>query len=232
VKDLLGDASFKSGVVLARWKGDVLASPVALRTHAGELANSASLLDFVLAACERSDAAAFSVKTLADQIEVPKGAPPELRSSFTSVLESHTRDSLPPGVGYVEVGSVGKKPGPGQRHFFRLERVVAAGRKVATPEQEAVSTSLPAAFAEQFDAKFTQLDRVGGGNNFVSLIDLRAAFPDVPRTVFDAELLRFRRERRYSLKSAEGYDGLSPQEREAAIREEGEYLLHVSRIQP
>ncbi|WP_437998726.1 hypothetical protein WMF26_00760 [Sorangium sp. So ce185] len=89
----------------------------------------------------------------------------------------------------------------------------------------------PAApFAARFDAAFTALDRVSGGNNYVTLRALRAALPDVPRATFDAELAALRRQRRYSLDPSDGrHHQMAEAEREAGILEAGNLLVYVAR---
>ena len=83
-----------------------------------------------------------------------------------------------------------------------------------------------------FDEAFSRLDRQSGGINFVSLLDLRKDLAQFERKEFDARLLEMRRERRYTLKAAEGLDGLPAAEREAGIWEDHHLLLHVSRLRP
>ena len=52
------------------------------------------------------------------------------------------------------------------------------------------------------------------------------------RDQFDRELQDLRRAGRYTLSAAEGRGGITPEEREAGIREEGSLLLFVSRNTP
>jgi hypothetical protein len=201
---------------------------IALADDLTRLAASADLLTALLVACETADADAFPAYALLDKLDGSKGkAKNLLRKTLGEALTGEA--ALPPGIGVVRVGG-GKKQKP-VRHFFRLDRLrtgPAATRPAAAPAPPPAAgrTDFAAAFAAAFD----RIDRATGGNNFVSLVDLRAAMPDVPREVFDAELQALRRARRYWLKSAEGYDGLRHEERAAAIPEEGELLLHVSRV--
>jgi hypothetical protein len=83
-------------------------------------------------------------------------------------------------------------------------------------------------FAKAFDEAFRRLDVQKGSHNFVSLVDLRQELP-IDRQTFDSELTNLRLAGRYTLSAAEGRDGISPQEREAAIPEGGTVLLYVSR---
>ncbi|MGK3969788.1 hypothetical protein WMF38_32600 [Sorangium sp. So ce118] len=85
-------------------------------------------------------------------------------------------------------------------------------------------------FADRFDAAFAALDRDAGGHNYVTLRALRAALPDVPRAVFDAELAALRRQRRYSLDPSDGrHHQMADAEREAGIMEAGNLLVYVAR---
>jgi hypothetical protein len=85
-------------------------------------------------------------------------------------------------------------------------------------------------FARLFDEAFARLDQERGSANLVSLVRLREEVP-VDRDTFDRELGRLRREGRYSLTGAEGRHGISPEERQAGITEDGALLLFVSRKQ-
>ena len=86
----------------------------------------------------------------------------------------------------------------------------------------------PLDFADAFEKVFTSLDRQARSVNLVSLVDLRRALP-VDRETFDRELRELRRAGRFSLNAAEGRQGLTPEEREAAINEGGSLQLFVSR---
>jgi hypothetical protein len=97
--------------------------------------------------------------------------------------------------------------------------------------EEGEEGQAPADFARRFDEAFARLDRERGGHNLVSLVALRAAVP-VGRDDFDAGLRELRRRGRYSLGAAEGRHGISPEEREAGVVEEGSLLLFVSRKAP
>ncbi|WP_437926816.1 hypothetical protein WMF37_48585 [Sorangium sp. So ce291] len=108
-----------------------------------------------------------------------------------------------------------------------------AAKPLPVPSRDATPApaAAPAAsFAERFDAAFTALDRDAGGHNYVTLRALRAALPDVPRAVFDAELAALRRQRRYSLDPSDGrHHQMADAEREAGIMEAGNLLVYVAR---
>jgi hypothetical protein len=86
-------------------------------------------------------------------------------------------------------------------------------------------------FAQRFEEAFARLDRERGGHNLVSLVALRQAMGE-ERAAFDAGLRELRREGRYSLSAAEGRHGISPEEREAGVVEDGSLLLFASRKGP
>ncbi len=184
-----------------------------------------TLLTYLLGKCTRPNAHAFPVNELV--AHVSKADRPQIER-----LLNH-RDlaaELPAGVGCVLLG--GGKSGS-QNTFFLLEHLRTAqpvARSVAAPSQAPLPP--PADFVATFDAAFARIDRERGSNNFVSLVDLRAALPAVPRETFDTGLRQLRRDRRYVLSSDERYDGITPEQQAAAIREEGEFLLHVSRGRP
>ena len=85
-------------------------------------------------------------------------------------------------------------------------------------------------FAQAFREAFDQLDRRNGFTNFVKLADLRRAVSAFGREEFDAGLQELRLAREFSLDSHEGLHGsLTPEEREAGVREAGSLLVYASR---
>ena len=85
-------------------------------------------------------------------------------------------------------------------------------------------------FAQAFREAFDQLDRRNGFTNFVKLADLRRAVSAFGREEFDAGLQELRLAREFSLDSHEGLHGsLTPEEREAGVREAGSLLIYASR---
>ncbi|AMV27809.1 hypothetical protein VT84_25630 [Gemmata sp. SH-PL17] len=185
-----------------------------------------TLLTYLLTGCKRPNAHAFPAGELVALVNNK-----QQKQQIENLLNhSDLADELPAGVGCVLL-SGGKSDG--QNAFFLLEHLRTAqpvARSVATPSQAPLH--LPADFVATFDAAFARIDRERGSNNFVSLVDLRAALPAVPRETFDTCLRQLRRDRRYVLSSDERYDGITPEQQAAAIREEGEFLLHVSRGRP
>ncbi len=170
-----------------------------------------TLLPHLIADCRTADAHAFPAAKLVAKLSKP------LRNEIAVQLaQGEFPVGLPAGIGYVAAGD---------RLFFRVEDVKTSS---ASPTRPTSPTPAPD-FAAAFDAAFTRLDREHGSNNFVSLVDLRAALPAVLREAFDAGLRQLRIDRRFTLTSDERYGGLTPAQQEAAIREEGEFLLHVSR---
>ena len=83
-------------------------------------------------------------------------------------------------------------------------------------------------FASAFEAAFAKLDHERGARGLVSLVWLRQEIP-VERAEFDEGLNALRRAGQYTLTAAESRSGISPEERDAGIFEQGSLLLYVSR---
>ena len=220
---LLGKAlkhkTFKSRVMFANPKNH--AAPIALTDDRAALATSRVLLDFMLGAARTAATQAFPAKALVKLIAKP------LQTEIVSALNAAGPDAVPPGIGFVVIN--------GTRHFFALSDMNAGTAASPPPEVPAITAPVdapPESFATAFDHAFAHLDRHTGGINFVNLRDLRQNLPQFDRPEFDARLLELRRERRYTLKAAEGLDGLAHEERAAGIQEDGDLLLNVSRLQP
>ncbi len=98
----------------------------------------------------------------------------------------------------------------------------------ATPSPAATATSANG-FADAFDRAFGRLDQANGNYNQVSLYELRRALSEWTRETFDAELLKLRREGRYSLSGLQNRFGISPEEQAAGVEEGGHLLIYVSR---
>jgi hypothetical protein len=81
----------------------------------------------------------------------------------------------------------------------------------------------------RFQMAWDALDSKSGGHNFVSLVDLRKALGDYERWIVDGTLKVLRQTLRFSMSALEGRHGSTEEEREAAILEDGQYLLYVSR---
>ncbi len=134
---------------------------------------------------------------------------------------------LPPTVGWLWVGK--------KKLLFFLEDIRRGrqpdGKVAAAAVQPAPPGEVPADFARAFDEAFQRIDRAKGGHNFVSLVELRRALPMAP-DAFNAELRELRIAGRYTLSGAEGRHGLTPEERQAGVVEDGALLLYVSRKNP
>jgi hypothetical protein len=81
---------------------------------------------------------------------------------------------------------------------------------------------------------FDKLDREGTGRNFVSLVKLRQAMPDLSKEEFDAAINHLRRSGGFTASAAEGRHGMTQEELAAAIRDplEGgkdQVMLYLSR---
>lgn len=228
------DKSFKTEVVLAVSKSTD--TPVALKGDEDTLAASPLLIEHLLTAARSDSNQAIPAVDLKKKLAKP------LQSAFTHALHDRIgTHSLPAGIGLLRI----KK----KEHLFLLKDVNAAAPAAATAEprpatEQAASVALlpepdraaavteplaPSDFAVAFEEAYTRLDREKGGSDFVSLVELRRALPSYDREMFDSELRKLRRAGLYTLSTAEGRHGLTPEEQEAGIREEGTLMLSVSR---
>lgn len=232
-------AMIATAVVAAKVKSKPsLDAPVVLREDIEEDFTRAfpSLLRFALGTVTGNDKGKPTETTAFTPPEVKGRLVPELQKPFAAALERGIeRQDLPEEVAWV----VSK----GKPYLFLVENMrpvaarpsrpavvgalapsqVAAGPpgSPAPPEQD---------FAGAFRAAFEQLDRHNGATNFVKLADLRHALAGFVRGEFDAGLRALRLESEFSLDSHEGLHGsLTPEEREAGVREAGSLLIYVSR---
>jgi hypothetical protein len=221
-------------------KGD-LATPVTLYEDCELLAGSALLLETALWLARSDTNQMFKPTDLARKVV------PVLRVPLEQTITQRIRDrSFPSTVGCLFqknkpllflMNDVITTPLGDSK---RAERPVPVPRGAPEPAKGSETTSpspsvvpVPTAapfadFARDFDAAFQQLDSGRGSHNFVSLLDLRRALP-VDRPTFDAELRSLRLAGRYTLSAAEGRFGISSEEQEAGIYEDGSLLLYVSR---
>jgi hypothetical protein len=204
--------AFSGHAVVARKD---LHAPVALLEDVPHLVSSPRLLQFALAACRTATNHGFSPSELKAKVTG------KLQRPFQeTLLRQIQEEALPADIGWVCIRNAKK--------LFALKDL-HTGRKVeAAPLPPARETS---DFGRLFDEAFHRLDRDKGSHNFVSLVPLRQSIP-VPRDSFDAGMRQLRLAGRYTLSAAEGREGLSPEEREAGIPEDGALLLYVSRRSP
>jgi hypothetical protein len=230
VKKALGKKFLQKLTLAVRAKA--LDAPIALAEDIEALAGCALTLEFLLRQKRTAATHAFTVPALKEK------AAGKLKKPLQDAVNRHlAQNTIPPTVGWVSIG--------GKKLLFLLSDLHVSARQPALAEAASAQTerqppaTLPpttnhqpptADFAPAFDSAFARLDRQGGGHNFVSLVALRQALP-VPREQFDRELRALRQAGRYTLSAAEGRHGISPEEREAGITEEGSLLLFVSRSQ-
>ena len=149
----------------------------------------------------------------------------ELQKPVSGALEQGIeRNDLPVGVAWVFT--------KGKPYVFLVDNL----RPAATRSPRQAINGTPAApvpagdFAGSFREAFGRLDRRNGGTNFVKLADLRHALGGFGRDAFDAGLRALRLGGEFSLDSHEGMHGsLTPDEREAGVREGGSLLVYASR---
>lgn len=210
-KKALAAKAFQERVLLVDKKD--MGSPVALADHRARLTSSALFLEYLLRKRRKATEHAFPVDRLL-------GKKSELYAPFLEAVSRQIEaGALPPKVGWMWLG---KK----KQIFFLAD--IQKGREAAEPPPRELP---PTDFAPAFDEAFAGLNRQQGAHNFVNLVDLRRALP-VDRATFDAGLRRLRLAGRYTLSAAEGRHGITPEEREAAVTEDGTLLLYVSRKSP
>ena len=226
VKKALNKKIFLKEALLAHAK--VPDAPIALAADMDRLAASPSLLEFLLRQARNNATHAFTVSKLKSK------AASKVQKPFQEAINRQIGEgTLPLTVGWISM--------QGRKQLFLLSDLHTGGSKpapvtpppAAAPAPRAQVAPAPAAvdFRATFEEAFAQLDRSGGGHNFVSLVALRQALP-APREVFDRALRELRQAGRYTLSAAEGRGGISPEERAAGISEEGSLLLFVSRSTP
>ena len=190
---------------------------IAFQQDQDQVLKSAKLVEFLIHANRKANEQAFAVDNLG------KGTP--LKSLIVDALKAQIEtNSLPPTVGWMWIGK--------KQCIFLIDDVRRSRQTEAPP---APAPGKPAAqpvssgdFARAFDETFTRLDHHHGSHNFVHLKEIRKALP-FSRDAFDAHLRELRLAGRYTLSAAEGRHGLTAEEREAGIVEDGSLLLYVSR---
>jgi hypothetical protein len=214
----LNHASFKQAARLL-FKGNA-GGPVALAEDVASVwTKSPHLLETLLTKVRKDTYHAF---TLAE-LKKP------LATGLAGVMEEAVRRgveacTLPPAVGCVRQ--------KGKPLLFLWSDVVHRQFAELPPKSPQPETPRMPEFAPAFDAAFDQLERRGVMRNFVSLVDLRRELRSFDRPTFDGGLRRLREAGRYTLSAAEGRGGIRPEERDAAIPEDGALLLYVMRRQP
>ncbi len=212
------ERTFKTRVLLALPNN--LASPIGLAEQLPRLAADALVLELALATTRTADNQAVTLADLKKKLD--KRLQPAFDGAVTSALASGT---LPPTIGCLQIK---KKP-----YLFLRSDVPHGDRSGVERPMEPLAHGRGSELGRSSDlgasivAAFNRLDREKGGHNLVSLLQLRRALA-VDRAVFDAEFQRLRRVGRFTLSAAEGRHGLSVEEREAGIVEEGVLMLYVS----
>jgi hypothetical protein len=232
LKKVAAKKNFQKLVVLARAKA--LDAPLVLAADLELLAASPLTLEYLLRSARTASTHAFSPSQL------KKKAAGKLQKAFqAAVTRQIEQGTLAPTVGWITMG--------GRKMLFLLTDLHQGDKVTGWQGDKETKEPMPPPVAEEtssvtlspchpvtlssFDEVFQRLDRQAGGHNFVSLVELRRALP-VPREEFDAELRRLRQSGRYRLSAAEGRHGISPEELQAGIPEEGSLLLFVSRNLP
>jgi hypothetical protein len=216
------------------------ASPVLRIADRDTFAGSPALLHCLLRMGRSPDTQALPMADLSRKLDRT------LRYTFETTLENQLETHhLPAGVGCLKIRKV--------PHLFLLEELSissesassprfapegplparndqSSGAGVGGPAPLPPPAITPTEFERRFAQTFEHLDRQRGSVNLVSLVALRREL-GVERGLFDRELQRLRREGRYTLQAAEGRHGLTEEERQAGLVEDGTLLLFVSRRQ-
>lgn len=230
------DKGFTERAVVAGKGAKVLppTAPVLLRADLEDEAIVPAILEYAM-----TIAADPKKKTITQAFTVA-----ELSKVLTSAVQGPFKTALDRGIeGETLPGKFAWVVIKNKPHLFAIDHVRPASRRqslaarpaeVATsgadgPATISMTTELRdfgAAFREAFEA----LDRRNGKTNFVKLADLRRVLSDFDRHLFDAGLNRLRDADEFGLDSHEGLHGtLTPEEREAGLREAGSLLVYVSR---
>jgi hypothetical protein len=235
--------AFKQAVVLGLRGKDSLKSPVALTEDSRLLAESTLLLMTAIKEARSDNSQIVTVAKLKAKVA------PDIRSLVESAIRQRIQTrSFPLTVGCLIQNK--------QPVLFLTSDVVTgrAGSSLSpppAPSLPSVPSSLSSSwgsmgqegarvgrmspegsaedFARQFDEAFRRLEQHARTANYVSLLQLRKALAAYDRPTFDAELRKLRGIRRYTLSAAEGRQGITPEEQEAGIVEDGALLLYVSR---
>jgi hypothetical protein len=224
-KKALARPDFQQAVVSGVRCKDSANSPVALVEDNQVLAESALLLETALRETRKDDKQIATVANL--KAKVATDIWPMVDSAIRQKVRTR---SLPATVGCLIQNK--------QPVLFLMSDVVTARTNSASPSPPADRLSEPGAsdesagdFARKFDDAFRRIEQQARTPNFVSLVQLRKELASCDRRTFDAGLRKLREVRRYTLSAAEGRQGISPEEQEAGVVEDGALLLYVSRKQ-
>lgn len=220
-------------------KGRAVAADALLARRAqwARAAESPRLRDWAFAfARSAARSKGYTALRIADLVRAIPAKPADLRLAFRRSFErSLLEQNLPPMIasirdraGYI-LFHLDDAPIPNGK-----ARSSVRDAPTALPSPPEILEPLPNAALGDFDARFDQAfdrcNRDAGARNFVKLLALRQALPEIDRTTFDAGLRRLRDQRFYTLESSEGNEvRLSDAEREAALVERGVPLVYASR---
>lgn len=207
-------AIFKDAVVLSMNIKKQPGAPVALAQDKGRLADSPQLLEMAMRQTRSETDQLLSPAKLKAKVDR------QIQKAFEESIKRRASDGqLPPGIGRLMQK---KKP------LLFLIGDIVSGNAECSGREQAPQTRPATDFARAFDDAFQRLEKEGRSHNFVSLLDLRCALP-FDSQAFNAGLHELRRAGRYTLSAAEGRHGISAEEQQAGIIEDGALLLYVSR---
>ncbi len=230
------DVAFSERAVAVGMKGKspIREAPVLLREDIKDEAIVPALLKYAMTVAADPKKKTVSHAFTAAELAKPLAA--DVRGPFEAALgRGIEREALPAEYAWVVI--------KGKPHLFAVDNMRPASRGQASAirptEGAPVGEDGPATisltselrdFGAAFREAFESLDRRNGMTNFVKLVELRHVLSDFDRPMFDAGLNRLRDADEFGLNSHEGLHGaLTPEEREAGMREAGSLLVYVSR---
>ena len=208
--------------------------PVAFWDDLDSLVADPSLVSEAIRLRRSKQVHAFSVAELKNWLSGARDG--LLQKRFDNALKQQIASgSLPENIGWIQIRS----PKLFLLDDLKPARVLARLRGTAKAEDIPPSSPAPAElilppaaarFADRFEIEFSRLDRQTGSFNLVPLLELRRALAEFPRDEFDRGLKQLRQSRRYRMNVAEGRAGVSPEQQQAAIIEDGTIHSSVSRV--
>ena len=206
-------------------KGDVAKGAlICLAEDVAEVASSAVLVHHVLALAKQ--------KTPNTHMYPASQLAKDLYSAFakplTDACRGFTNRHQPlDGVGAVKLRKT--------YYFFELADLIRTEAPTALPPSLSAPDPMPrpagsASIPDDILAAFDRLDEQSGGQNYVSLLDLRNALPSVERAAFDDAVNQLRCDRIVSLDPVDGrHERPDFAVTEAAIVDEGQWLVNMRR---
>lgn len=219
-------------------RGDALASAlVCLAADTAHMARSDHVLVHLIESRAQGAAKAHSVAELGSQL------PEKLQGPFKKHWKAAAPEGrLPPGIAAIVASRTLLLFREGDLLTRKRHSPTPAAGPKAVPAQppalaprgpDPVPSDEQKPIADHILRAFATIDARLGGQNYVPLLELRTALPDVGRVEFDQAIAALRWERRLSLDAADGrHQRVDAAELEAGIVEEGQTLIYAQRRHP